>query len=135
MAGPSVEFQDAVLAALQADAGVGALAGDRIYDKPPANAVFPYISFGPGDYFYDDTDCMTLRIESLQVDVWGRDQGRQWPTRDLVDAVSAALHLADLSLSTNAIAIVRVGVARVFQDPDNITSHGVITLEAEIEAA
>ncbi|TMV07313.1 DUF3168 domain-containing protein [Arenibacterium halophilum] len=129
----SVALQDAVLAALVGDAGVAALVADRIYDRPPAGAAFPYISFGPSDYVLDDTDCIDLRIETLQIDVWARAEGRLWPARRLVDAVKAALHLVDLSLSVHALALLRVEAVRVFLDPDGITGHGVITLQAEIE--
>ena len=133
MTSPSVEFQDAVLAALVADAGVGTLAGDRIYDKAPEGAVFPYITFGPSDYVLEDLDCIDLRIESLQLDIWARNEGRLWPARELADAVRKALHLANIGLADHALALVRVEQVRVFLDADGVTAHGVVTLEAEIE--
>ena len=133
MTSPSVEFQRSVLTALKADAAVGDLVGDRVYDHPPESAAFPYVSFGPSDYFLDDTDCIGLRIESLQIDVWARSDGRIWPAREIADAVKAALHLVDLSMNDHAIALLRVDGVRVFMDADGETAHGVVTLEAEIE--
>ena len=44
----SLSLQKAVYAALIADAGVKAEVGDpaRIYDDPPADAIFPYLTLG-----------------------------------------------------------------------------------------
>lgn len=134
MPSPSVEFQDAVLAALNADAAVAALVGARIYDAPPAaGRVFPYLSFGPSDFVRDDMDCVEYRLEALQIDCWARAEGRLWPGRELVDAVVACLHGAELDLATHALAKLLVSSARVMGDPDGVTAHGVVLLEAEIE--
>lgn len=47
--GPALALQAALVAALRADAGVSALVGARVYDKPPhaANLTFPYVRIGP----------------------------------------------------------------------------------------
>lgn len=132
MASPSVELQTAIYNALVADAGVGALAGDRIHDGRPADGPFPCITFGPSDYTIEDRDCIAGRVETLQIDCWARD-ARLRPARDLADAVKAALHLASLSLDVHALALLRVTAVRVFMDRDGITGHGVVTVEAEIE--
>jgi hypothetical protein len=42
----SLDLQKAVVARLKADAGVTALVGQRIYDRVPPDAVFPYVSLG-----------------------------------------------------------------------------------------
>ncbi len=42
MTSSALALQKAVYAAFVADAGVGALIGDRIYDGAPRDAVFPY---------------------------------------------------------------------------------------------
>lgn len=132
MASPSVELQTAIFNALVADAGVHALAGDRIHDGRPSDGPFPCITFGPSDYVTDDMECITARTESLQIDCWTQD-GRLRPARELADAVKAALHLAEISLSVHALALIRVTAVRAFMDPDGITGHGVVTVEAVIE--
>lgn len=132
MASPSAELQTAIYNALVADAGVGALAGDRIHDGRPADGPFPCITFGPSDYTPEDAECITGRVESLQIDCWVRD-ARVRPARELADAVKAALHLANLSLDVHALALLRVTAVRAFMDPDGITGHGIVTVEATIE--
>lgn len=131
----SAELQDAVIAALLADATVAAAVLGRVYDEPPpaSGRKFPNITIGGGDAGIEDLECITLRLESLQVDVWTRENGRKRPARELTDAVVNALHLQDLPLATHALAHLQVEAVRVMRDPDGITAHGVVTLAAEIE--
>jgi hypothetical protein len=129
----SVELSDLVLAILKADAGVGALVGDRIYDQAPGGAAFPHLTLGPSDYAPRDADCIPGREETLQIDVWHRDGGRLWPCRRTADAVKDALHDRDGELATQALADLRVTLVRVIEDPDGITAHGVVQVTATIE--
>jgi hypothetical protein len=69
----------------------------------------------------------------VQLDVWSRDQGRMRPCKEICDAVKDALHLADLSLSVNALIRIRIDGMRVFLDADGVTAHGVISVEADLE--
>lgn len=131
----SAELQKAIYDALIADAGVGALVGDRIYDGAPSGQVFPCITFGPTDSRPDDMDCIAGRSETVQLDVWSREHGRMRPCKEICDAVKDALHLAGLSLTVNALVLIRVEGVRVFLDRDGITAHGVLTVEAELEEA
>lgn len=126
-------LQKAVYDALVADAGVGAIVGDRIYDRMPSDGDYPCLTFGPSQTLPEDMYCITARVEVLQIDCWSRDQGRLWPTRALADAVKTALHKASLDLQVHALARLDVDQVRVFLDADRITGHGVVTLEAEIE--
>jgi Protein of unknown function (DUF3168) len=54
--GYQAALQLAVLTALKADAGLGALVGNRIYDAPPQSVLFPYVRFGRSEFAPDDTD-------------------------------------------------------------------------------
>jgi hypothetical protein len=131
----SAELQKAIHDALVADAAVAALVGDRIYDGAPSNRQFPCITFGPTDSVQDDMDCITARTETVQLDVWSRDQGLLRPCKEICDAVKDALHLADLSLTVNALVLIRTSGMRVFMDQDGKTTHGVVTIEADLEEA
>lgn len=42
----SLEVRRAVVARLRSDIGVTALVGDRIYDDPPADPIWPFIRYG-----------------------------------------------------------------------------------------
>lgn len=129
----SVELQTLIYETLVGDADVGALIGDRIYDRMPSDGDYPCVTFGPTDYIDDDSQCITGRIETVQLDCWSRDQGRMRPCKEIADAVKSALHKADLSLTTNALVEIVVAGVRVFNDADGVTAHGVVTVEAILE--
>lgn len=135
MTSPSKEFQGVVYDLLVADAGVGAIVADRIYDRMPSDGDYPCITFGPSDYVEDDADCITGRRETLQVDCWVQAQSRIWPARELADAVRKALHKADATMSVNALVFMEVNLVRVMLDPDGITGHGVVQVTGVIEEA
>lgn len=129
------ELQKLIFDTLQADAAVNALIGGRIYDGPPNDQQFPCITFGPSDSNPDDMECIKARTESIQLDVWSRSNGRMRPCREIMDAVYDALHHANLSLTVNALVLIRVDGMRMFMDADGETAHGVITVEADVEQA
>lgn len=110
-----------------------AVCADRIYDNPPDGAAFPYVSFGPSDVIEDDAECITGRIETIQLDCWSRAQGRFQEVKNLADAVKKALHEYEGEMSVNALVEMRVIGLRFFKDPDNITAHGVVTVECTLE--
>ncbi|KRS17531.1 DUF3168 domain-containing protein [Roseovarius indicus] len=133
----SEEVQNLIQTTLRADAEVGSIVGDRIYDQAPpgTSRIYPDITFGPSDYAPENLQCLTSREETFQLDCWTRDHGRLASCRVLVDAVKDALHNADLSLSTNALVLIQVEQVRVFRDPDGLTGHGVIQVTASVEEA
>lgn len=133
----SEELQDLIEATLRADAAVGAIVGDRIYDQAPPldRRTFPDVTFGPSDYVPENLECLSAREETLQLDCWTRDHGRLASCRALTDAVKVALHNADLTLSTNALVLIQIEQVRVFRDPDGLTGHGVVQVTASVEEA
>ena len=133
MASPSDELQTAIYAALVADAGVGALVGDAIYDGRPPVLPDKCITFGPSDYVPDDMDCITGRQETVQIDCWWASNRRLKPVKTLADAVKAALHRAELPLGTHALAFLEVEEVRAFMDADGATGHGVVIVTAMVE--
>lgn len=132
MADPDLELQGAIVAALKGDAGVGALVADRIYDRVPENAAFPYVSYGPTDDTSADADCITGFDIFVQLDVWSRAVGLPECKR-IADAVRVALHDSDLPLPTNALVFLEHRQTRVFRDPDGLTNHAALSFEAFIE--
>ena len=127
------QLQTAVFEALKADVAVSAIIDDRVYDRMPSDGDYPCVTFGPSQSVPEDLNCIAVRFDTLQLDCWSVDQGRLGPVRDLADAVKAALHNADLDLATHALARLTVEQMRVFLDPDGVTGHGVVVLEALIE--
>lgn len=129
----SNELQALIYQRLVADAGVHAVVADRIYDNPIGKDDFPYVSFGPSDVVEDDADCITGRIETIQIDCWSRYQGGFKEVKTLADAVKKALHRYAGEMSVNALVEMTVQSVRHFRDPDGITSHSVVTVQAIVE--
>ena len=46
MTWPALALQQAVVTALAGSSTLAAIVGNRIYDAPPRNAAFPYVSLG-----------------------------------------------------------------------------------------
>lgn len=129
----SNELQTLIYQRLTAFPAVQAVVANRVYDQPPENPIFPYVSFGPSDAVEDDADCITGRIETIQIDCWSRYQGGFKEVKSLADAVKKALHRYAGELTVNALVEMTVQSVRHFRDPDGVTSHGVVTVQAIVE--
>ncbi len=122
------------MAALKADTAVADFVAARIYDFPPADATFPYISLGPSSVVPDNADCIEGREETLQIDVWDRSNGLMHPCRAIVDAVYSAFHEVTLTLDDPYANVeTNVTLMQVFMDPDGLTAHGVVQVTGMIE--
>lgn len=127
-------LQTAIYDALVADAAVGALVGDRIYDGAPSDRAFPNITFGPSQEVTDDVDCIDGEEHFVQLDVWTDDQSRLGPCKDIVATLKAALHETGLTVADPyALAFLRVTNTRSMIDRDGIRGHGIVELQAMLE--
>jgi hypothetical protein len=134
MGAPANELQSAIWSILTADVDVSALVGAKVFDQPPSGTVeAPYITFGPADEIEDDADCISATDHSFQIDVWSEKKGGFKECKEITHAVKVALHEVEVDLPTHALVEMRVTRRRHFRDPDGITSHGVVTVEAMIE--
>ncbi len=126
-------LQKLIFDLLVASGPVGALVGDKIYDRPGATVPAPYITFGPSDYVPDDDECIDGRIETVQLDVWSEAQDGKRECKAIVDAIRVVLHDAVGNLDVGALVTMRVTLSRVFDDPDGRTTHGIVQVESVIE--
>lgn len=118
-----------------ADAGVGALVGNRIYDRVSPSPTFPYVSFGPADVI-DAELCGAAVDLSVQVDVWSRAVGSVEAKRILAalrDAVRSAQNAGTFFLPGWHLPVIRFTSTRTMLDPDGLTTHGVLTLECHLD--
>lgn len=126
MADSTLSVQAAVVAALKADAGVGAVVGDRIYDRAPGSATFPFVSLGPT---LGGTEVETQGGEGWEtvvtLDVWSRYAPGRKEAADALAAIHAALQNVDLSLSGFTVVMLRLIDSRLMSDEDGVTTHGV----------
>ena len=130
MTDPGLELQGAIVAALKA----ADVCAGRVYDHVPAGAQFPYVNIGEVQVNDDEAEC----IESVEVFVtlhtWSRSVGK--PEASAINAqVRAALHNANLTLSTWRFLEIRQRDARTFTDGDGITTHGISVFRALVDPA
>jgi hypothetical protein len=132
--GAQADLQKLLYDTLRATTAIMALVGG-VYDRVPAdpyNGKNAYVSFGPSDVVDDSADCSVSGTHSFQVDVWSKAVG-QVEAKNIVDLIYRTLHEAELVLSVNALAEIRVDFRRVFTDSDGLTTHGVVSVTASIE--
>jgi hypothetical protein len=129
---PDLELQGVVVDVLRNDPELVQLVDRRAYDRVPENVVFPYISCGPTFDVEDDADCIFGSDISFQLDVWSRAVGFPEAKR-ICNAVRNAVHERDIQLTENALVMIQCRGIRVLRDPDGLTSHGVVDLNAFIE--
>jgi hypothetical protein len=134
MTSATFALQKAVWAALVADAATGALIGDRIYDQPPRNVVFPYATIGPATVTDWSTGSEDGSEHRLTLHAWSRERGLS-ECHAIVAALRTALHDATLSLDGHALVNLRFETAEARRDPDGITFHGVLRFRAVTEPA
>lgn len=133
-----VELQKLLFDTLTGDSYVMDLA-DGVYDAVPPDPFNPwgpkkgYISFGPSDVTNEDAECLVETIHTVQIDCWSRQVGSVHCKR-MVDAVYAVLHEnSSIELSANALVEIQIILRQVFRDPDGLTTHGVLQVQAMIE--
>jgi Protein of unknown function (DUF3168) len=127
-------LQKAIVAALKADAAVGGLVGDRIYDHVPPDVPLPYISMGPETIEPDEAACYDGSTHTVQIDAWSQTPGFPEVKR-IAKAIRAALAHQPLSLLSDGYRLVDIELQSDFtlRDPDGVTSHAVMTFRAMTE--
>lgn len=132
MTHPTLALQKAVVAALTADAAVGALIGDRIYDATPRNATFPYLTIGQTNLVDWSTGTEAGAEHELMLHAWSRERGKR-EVYAIAEAVAAVLHDAALTLDGHALVNLRLEFSDTRRDPDGITYHAALRFRAVTE--
>ncbi|WP_225768509.1 DUF3168 domain-containing protein [Inquilinus sp. Marseille-Q2685] len=121
----------AVVAALQADPGVAALAGGRVYDHVPAAPAYPFLRCtttiaSP----WEATGSVQGSLIRLQVDAFAKGYGRA-SAEPLAAATVAALDEADLAVPDGSLVSLQWRQTRMLDDPaEQGVVHAVIEFDA-----
>ena len=102
----AVKLQEAVFAALTADAGLGLLL-TGFYDEAPADARYPYLAMGETnlrDNRLKDTAGATI---SFDVMIWSAEAS-QMQVKELMAAVDDSLSAADITLVGHDLITLRL---------------------------
>ncbi len=134
MSDPGFALQKAIIAVLASDGSVQALLGSpaRLYDDPPRETAYPFVSLGLSTLSDADTASERGHEHSIVLDVWSRQGGRK-EARAIVGAIEAVLHNADLTLDGHRLINLRFSFADVFRDEDGETMRAVIRYRAVSE--
>jgi len=121
----------AVVATLQADPGVAAQVGTRVYDYVSTAPAYPFLRCttviaSP----WEATGGVRGSLVQLQVDAFTKGYGRA-SAEPLAAAVAAALDEADLALPEGFLLSLQWRQTRMLDDPaEQGVTHGVIEFES-----
>lgn len=130
----SAELQGLFYSTLSGDAAIMAIS-NGVYDRVPASPFgtkTAYITLGATDSVDDTAECIDGQEINTTIHIWSRSVGKVECKR-LTDLVRRKLHRASLSLTENALVFLEVESTRVFDDPDGLTTHGVVQVRAAVE--
>lgn len=127
-------LQKAVHAALSADAALAALIAARIYDNPPDDAGFPYLTLGENEMRDWSTGESRGAEHLLSLHAFSRRGGRR-EAKEILAAVGARLHDAALTLEGHALVNLRLRDSETRREPDGTTWRGTIRFRAVTEEA
>lgn len=124
----------AMRAALMAHADVKAVLGEtaRIYDDPPPDPVFPYVTLGRLEARPADASEAEAIEHAVTVHIWSRHGGRG-EALDAIAAIRKALHNSALTLTGRKLVLMLVSFTDVFRSGDGRTTHGVARIRAITE--
>lgn len=120
---PSAALQVAIVARLQA---CGSAADKRVYDRVPANRVFPYIALGNVQVISELIEGFSGAEVYITIDAWSQAPGKL-EMQGLGKSIIAALDDADLSGDGIVIKSCLLSDVQYVPDPDGLTSHGIFT--------
>lgn len=137
MSSPTTEIWDGIRTLLLADSDLMAMV-NGVYDKRAKGEVafaapkYACISRGAVSAVDDSADCIPGAEVTFQLDVWSRLPDR-WKCDEIIYRVRKALHEQSLSIVTGALVEMRVELWRSMDDPDGLTTHGVVHVTAAVE--
>lgn len=116
--------------------GSPALLGYRLYTgRAPQNAAFPYVVMGEDTAIDWGTKTEQGQEVTITLHCWSRKAGSTVECKQMMAAIYAALHEADLSVSGQDVVSCRFDFGQVIEDADGQTFHGVSRFRLFLSAA
>ncbi|MFZ2030045.1 MAG: DUF3168 domain-containing protein [Vitreimonas sp.] len=125
-----------IRAAAMADAAVKAPLGDpaRIYDDPPPDVIFPYVTIARVESKPSDASGAEAIEHAITLHCWSRYGGRS-EALQVIGALRDALHNAALNVEGRRLVFLFAQFSDVFRSGDGRTTHGILRLKALTEPA
>lgn len=110
--------------------------GKRIYQPVKKDPVFPYIVLGERQILGNDDDCATRSEIFDRIHVWSSAVG-YLECQAICDAVRAAVRRSplDLSIAGFDVVLTQYVQTHIMNDPDPLTSHGVVEFRSLVDHA
>ncbi|MEE9272462.1 MAG: DUF3168 domain-containing protein [Robiginitomaculum sp.] len=99
----------------------------RLYDNPPEDPIYPYLSYGRMQSSDISGDAAPLSQHIISLHIWSRYGGRG-EIFDCNAAIAAALFGASLPLGEGIAVHSNITFTDNFRAPDGRTMHGLIRL-------
>jgi hypothetical protein len=128
----ATELQKAIFAALGGNAALTAVIGARIFDHAPANAAFPYITFGRTSVYDWSTGTESGAEQLFTLHVWSKGRGKR-EALEIMELARQALHDAPLALEGHALVNLRLEFSEARYDDRNEAHHGLLRFRAVTE--
>jgi hypothetical protein len=131
---PERALQQALLTQLKANVDLALMLGNppRVYDEPPADLVYPYVSLGRSEtrpWGGLDGEGLEHVLSLTVVSVFGGSE----EAKAVMALVRLSLHGAALSLDGHRLINLRVTYADLFKAADWRSTYGVLRLRAVTE--
>ncbi len=129
----SAALRAAIHDALIADTALtGLLGGPKVYDEPPRNAAFPYVTLGETRIADFSTDADGGEEHQMTLHAWSR-QGGPREAHLIAGALLQALDDAPLALTDHALVNLRFSLADIRREADGRTYHALVRFRAVTE--
>ncbi len=133
MTAPAAELQKAVFATLGGSADlVSLLGGPKIHDQPPANVLFPYLTFGRTSVYDWSTDTESGTEQLFSIHVWSKSQGKR-EALEIMEVVRGLLDNARLGLDQHHLIGMRLEFSEARFDDRLSLQHGLLRFRAVTE--
>ena len=128
----AAELQKAIFEALAANGALAVLVGARVFDHAPANAAFPYITFGRTSVYDWSTGTESGTEQLFTLHVWSKAKGKK-EALEIMELARGTLHDAALELEGHKLVNLRLEFSEARYDDRNEAHHGLLRFRAVVE--
>jgi hypothetical protein len=133
MPAAAVALRAAIYDALTADAALtSALGAARVYDTPPRDAVFPFVTLGEARIADVSGDGTATQEHQLTLHAWSREGGHK-QAHIIAGALLTALDDVPLAPSGHRLVNLRFALADIRRESDGRTYHALVRFRAVTE--
>lgn len=111
------------------------IAEDRVYDRAPASASFPYVTIGDEQVIDDGTTCADAWDVATDVHVWSRSSSGSKSELKTLVAQIVPLLATEIAVTGFRNVSGKLESSRTFRDPDGISEHAVLTFRYLLDPA